>query len=451
MPILLASIAAAVLTSIISFSQAGRWALQDVKQRSECMEKALRHTTFPLSTSVLATIAELTSTEIVVIDQKLQMVTSTLVLQAADKRSAMETFASALKSPGKSGQLSLSLGSKNYLVFTFQRRGDGVSNDLGNQVIALFDKNLIAATAQRAAIFPLATGLITIAFLTTLTMVASSRLVQRLIQLKRSVERVADGDFETRVHEPALDEVGQLGKAVNQMAEQLGQLWQEVNRQQSEKLLHQIAAGFAHQLRNTLTGSRMAMELHRNRIEKSDHEEIDVAIRQLEIAEQYVRRLLLIGAGRQDQLQAGSLHRCLHDVYATHLAIANHHRVGLKLTADESLLPYNILDVASFCAAISNLVLNALQVAKEVTIHANIESNDKCRVTVADNGPGVDSVIANRIFEPFVSTKSEGVGLGLPLVLRAATQLGGDITWSRVGDRTVFEFTCLVQRNLSNG
>ncbi len=44
------------------------------------------------------------------------------------------------------------------------------------------------------------------------------------------------------------------------------------------------------------------------------------------------------------------------------------------------------------------------------------------------------------MFEPLVSTKREGVGLGLALVANAAKQLKGDITWRREEGRTVFSF-----------
>lgn len=46
--------------------------------------------------------------------------------------------------------------------------------------------------------------------------------------------------------------------------------------------------------------------------------------------------------------------------------------------------------------------------------------------------------VANEIFEPFVTSKPEGLGLGLPLVARCARRLEGEVKWDRVGQQTRF-------------
>lgn len=168
-----------------------------------------------------------------------------------------------------------------------------VAGDRIATVLVLFDQKQIDAASQRAALLPLVTGLSTVILMTAISVIVSRRLVGRMIRLKTRVQRVAEGDFESKVADASTDELGQLGGAVDSMAHQLSQLWDQVNRQQREKLLHQIAGGMAHQLRNTLTGSRMAMELHRRNCKSDDSEEVGVAIRQLEIAEEYVQRLSL--------------------------------------------------------------------------------------------------------------------------------------------------------------
>ena len=110
-------------------------------------------------------------------------------------------------------------------------------------------------------------------------------------------------------------------------------------------------------------------------------------------------------------------------------------------------------DGAAFTAAISNLVLNAMQAANHVDVTAGLFADQKSAmqgyrlsVTVRDNGTGVDPRVAAELFEPFVTSKPEGMGLGLPLVKRAAEQMGGDVCWRREDQQTVFEFRCRVDR-----
>jgi len=128
------------------------------------------------------------------------------------------------------------------------------SNTRGSQSVAfavvLFNEASLRSALVQVLIAPLATGLSTIALLSTITLVVASRLVGRLSRLERQVERIANGEFETTVVSGPPDEVGLLAVAVGSMAAQLQRIWQTLHQREGERLLHQIAAGLAHNLRN---------------------------------------------------------------------------------------------------------------------------------------------------------------------------------------------------------
>lgn len=89
----------------------------------------------------------------------------------------------------------------------------------------------------------------------------------------------------------------------------------------------------------------------------------------------------------------------------------------------------------ALAGALINLVRNALQAAgpdAHVVVSAAIENSKAC-ISVSDNGPGVAADQVEKIFEPFVSLRSDGTGLGLAVVRSVARAHGGDISLTSNG------------------
>ncbi|MFW6055576.1 MAG: sensor histidine kinase, partial [Thermodesulfobacteriota bacterium] len=122
----------------------------------------------------------------------------------------------------------------------------------------------------------------------------------------------------------------------------------------------------------------------------------------------------------------------------------------LDLTPD---LPQIRLNVDKIKQVLVNLLLNAMQAVSESGLIRIASGHDPgrgvLRVSVGDNGPGVESRIRDKIFDPFFSTKGtgEGTGLGLSVSYGIIQDHGGEIVLK--SEQNVWtEFTILLPSNL---
>lgn len=119
-------------------------------------------------------------------------------------------------------------------------------------------------------------------------------------------------------------------------------------------------------------------------------------------------------------------------------ALAEQQGVKLHLQADEQQV---CVPQGSFNLTVINLVRNAIQaVGKggDVWVSAKLQGS-LLTLMVADNGPGIAAELADQIFEPFVSQRQGGTGMGLALVLRHVDEVGGNVSHQpREGGGTVF-------------
>lgn len=447
-PVIAAAVVASVLVAIGSLATGRRWAMADVRTRFAGIDKTLRRTTFPLTAPVLQSLADLTATQMLTLDGTGRVTSSTFFL-SPEQRNALSRHFSVSSSqadvamPGQSGHSIDSLGQR-YLAFEVTRSGLNATIDRVDRVITLFNRDQIDAAGRRWAILPLATGFSTILLLTAVSIGSLRRWSGRLIRLQQRVDQVARGDFQSRVADHSTDEIGRLGEAVDSMAGQLEHLWQTVHRQQGEQLLHQFAGGLAHQLRNTLTGARLAIELHASGC-RGDAEGVCIAIGQIEKAEDHVRRLLLVAAGHPESPQPMNARQCIHDLRPGLDTLASHLGVIMRWEIDDSIDQQSLRDGPGWIASVHNLVHNAIQAGPRVRVSIDAPDHNTVRVIVRDDGPGVPHEIATDLWEPFVSKRPEGMGLGLAVVARTARSQDGSVRWQRHDDTTEFEFSVKTQ------
>jgi signal transduction histidine kinase len=276
-----------------------------------------------------------------------------------------------------------------------------------------------------------------------LAIALAARLSKPIQSLQQQVGQLAQGDFQT-VDLPARnDELRDLGASVNQLAEQLAEMRRVIKRSERLSLLGQLSGGLAHHLRNDVAGARIAIQLHEQDCSNEDAETLAVALRQLTLAEQHLMQFLAAGQPRAPRRTMCDVRDLLSELGALVGPTFRHQKVDLAIEflADDSNHLRREIDAEQLRQAMLNLVLNALEAAGpkgSVRIVCDCLQRASFCIRVFDSGPGVTAAIADRLFEPFTTSRSEGVGLGLTVARQIAEGHGGTVCYRRTAE-TCFE------------
>ncbi len=268
------------------------------------------------------------------------------------------------------------------------------------------------------------------------------RLTRRIEELERRTRQIASGDFSPMPLPQRDDEIRDLSASVNDMAERLARLQEAVQRSERLRLLGQVSGGLAHQLRNGVQGARLAVQLHQREVAaggQPDPSALDVALRQLTLVETNLKRFLDLGSRRPGAVQACSLSALAGEAVALVQPKCRHAHITLRWQAP----PADVViqgDGGQLQELFLNVLTNAVEAAGPggtVAVELRGEGG-RGVIEVRDTGPGPPAEMASRLFEPFVTGKSEGIGLGLAVSRQVAEGHDGRITWTRRDGWTVF-------------
>ncbi|MFC0118884.1 sensor histidine kinase [Pseudoalteromonas xiamenensis] len=198
--------------------------------------------------------------------------------------------------------------------------------------------------------------------------------------------------------------------------------------------LGKMVASLAHQVRTPLSAAMLyAANLGSNNLAEGARSRFqEKLMSRLKDLESQVNDMLLFAkSGEQNVVEPVSMQQLLSEVKAGSDAMVSMNDSELEVD-----LPDPDIEImgnkTALASAIGNLIHNSIQIigrqAKVVLKAAfDTESQNFVRISVTDNGPGVDLAIADKLFEPFFTTKSQGTGLGLAVVSSVANAHQGKV------------------------
>jgi signal transduction histidine kinase len=242
------------------------------------------------------------------------------------------------------------------------------------------------------------------------------------------------------------DELAAVLEDVQALAERLRELQEQLLRTEREQLVAQLVTGFAHQFRNGLSGVSLALQVHQTRCRAPADRSLEILHRQLQLLETEVRGLLSLDKRAASVFTQLDLAQILRESISLVEPALEHHNVRLHVVAPPSLVIPGIRD--SLRAACVNLLQNAAEAAGpggEIQVLLQ-QHPQHALIQISDNGHGPPPEIAPRMQEAFVTTKAEGLGLGLAIVNAAAQVHKGTLNWKREQNWTTMELTLPVNQ-----
>ncbi len=311
-------------------------------------------------------------------------------------------------------------------------------------------------------------------FGTTLVVAATAlwfagRLRRRLQDLMQGAHKLSEGALDARIRAASADEIGELGRVLNQMAKKLERsfaeldAWsrtledkvdertRELRETQAQLLLQsklaaigQLGAGVAHEVNNPLAGILGYVQLMLRKRAPDDPEitalrRIEEAAQRCKVVTTNLLRFSQRGLGGQSTTEVNEVAGEVIELMSGGFADAGMTIVS-RLAKDAGAIT---ADAGQIALVLINLMTNAKNAMTEggrLEI-ATEDHGERVHIVVRDDGHGIEPEHMPRLFDPFFTTKENwsGVGLGLSVAYRIVTDHGGRIeVVSELGEGSTF-------------
>ncbi len=444
-PLILVSLASLLAHALVYARIATRQTQNRIDTQLQGFARVLSESNFPLTPAVLGQMRHLSGAEFIISDFDGNVGLSTL--DGAGATISTDDRVTRFDQVTVSRPLELAGQHYHYASVELSTRP---SRPQALVLHILFPRDDYLAAWRSAFYPPLWVGGATVAAISLVVLLFASRISRTARKLGSEIERLAGGDFRP-LAPPALDdELRDLAINVNQTASRLADYEEQIRHTEQMRTLGLIGAGLAHEMRNAATGCRLAVDLHGSTcpIARED-ESLDVARRQLQLMETRLQRFLSLGkSSATPQHQLIDLCELVETLLPLVEPMARHAHVELDWNPAD--VPSHVTgDPDGIGQGILNVVINAIEAAQQLPasnghsprVAISVRCDPAPRqavIEVADTGPGPPAEVSLALFEPFATTRPEGVGLGLAVAKETMVAHGGSIDWRRENQHTIF-------------
>ena len=269
--------------------------------------------------------------------------------------------------------------------------------------------------------------------------------------ITHSIKTISDKMQHTRLNErnekiilnKASSEIEILVDAYNNMIDQLEESAARLAKSEREQAWREMAKQVAHEIKNPLTPMRLSVQSFERKFNPEDEnikeklkEYSQTLIQQIDVMSSIASAFsdfAKMPTQKKEKIEIISIVKLALDIF---------NEKAIKYQTNEKEL-YAFLDKTQLIRIVTNLVKNALQATEnEENPFINVEiisKGSKIKIVVSDNGKGISEEVKDLIFEPKFTTKTSGMGLGLPMIKNIIEAYDGAISFtSNKGTGTVF-------------
>ena len=277
----------------------------------------------------------------------------------------------------------------------------------------------------------------------------TERITKPVLELKTATEKISKGEKFTDIKIKTTDEFGALIESFNKMTKELEKSKIQLKKAEREAAWRDVARRVAHEVKNPLTPMKLSIEhlinIYKENKNNPEFESILLKTKDLIISEiDKLNRIatdfsnfVKLPARNYEPININNVIDEVIDLYSTEPKIK-------FLTSFQENILRVIADRQELNRIFQNLFKNSIQsIETEGIIEINTFSKDKfVYVIIKDNGNGIPPDIYDRLFEPYFSTKSTGMGLGLPITKKSLDDMKAKIKIdSKVNEGTTVTLT----------
>ncbi|MGB9665012.1 MAG: ATP-binding protein, partial [Ignavibacteria bacterium] len=266
------------------------------------------------------------------------------------------------------------------------------------------------------------------------------KLTKPISELTEATKKVSKGDLSVKLEPNETGEVGDLIEAFNKMISDLEESRKNLARIEREQAWKEMAKQVAHEIKNPLTPMKLSLQ-HLQFLYKENKKEFarifgkvsTTLIEQIETLTKITNEFSHFARMPERKIIKCNLEEILKEVIDLFSAET---KTEFESVQNETF--FVSADKEELKRVFINVIKNSVQASStEIKVKLYKDAN-YCFVNIEDNGTGIPSEILEKIFDPNFSTKTEGSGLGLPIVKRILNDINGTIEIkSEVGKGTV--------------